>query len=106
MTFAITSTRRMDLDTFASRTGLHPDLIRRLVTLGLLEAATEHGGELSFALSEVATARRLQRLRAGLCLNYAALGVVMDLLDRITALETALRHLPPSIGEKSWTPTD
>ena len=33
----------------------------------------------------------MQRLRAGFALNYAALGLVTDLLDRITALEAALR---------------
>jgi hypothetical protein len=31
------------------------------------------------------------RLRVGLSLNYPALGLVMDLLDRIEALEAALR---------------
>ena len=106
MTFAITSPRRIDVDMFASRTGLHPDLVRRLVTMGLLEAVTGNGDDLSFAPSQIATARRLQRLRAGLCLNYAALGVVVDLLDRISALEIALRHQSPNIGETPWTPTD
>ena len=32
---------------------------------------------------------RVQRLRAGFALNYAAIGLVTDLLDRITVLETA-----------------
>ena len=35
---------------------------------------------------------RIQRLRAGLCLNYASLGLVLDLLDRISQLEAALRR--------------
>jgi hypothetical protein len=34
----------------------------------------------------------MQRLRAGFALNYAALGLVADLLDRIAALEEALRR--------------
>lgn len=106
MTFAIRSSRRIGIEAFSERTGLHPDLVRRLVTLGLLEPASGDGDELSFAPSEIATAQRLQRLRAGLCLNYAAIGVVMDLLDRIAALETALRHQSPSIGERPWTRTD
>jgi hypothetical protein len=33
----------------------------------------------------------MQRLHAGFALNYAALGLVTDLLDRIAALEAALR---------------
>jgi hypothetical protein len=43
----------------------------------------------------LATAARIQRLRAGFSLNYAAVGLVMDLLDRIEELETALRRTPP-----------
>jgi chaperone modulatory protein CbpM len=33
-------------------------------------------------------------LRAGLGLNYTAVGVVLDLLDRIDALEAVLRARP------------
>jgi len=33
----------------------------------------------------------VQRLRAGFALNYAAIGLVTDLLDRIAVLEAALR---------------
>jgi len=33
----------------------------------------------------------VQRLRAGFALNYAAVGLVTDLLDRIAVLEAALR---------------
>ena len=35
----------LDLDTFARAAGLHPDLVRRLVALGLLEAAPTPGGD-------------------------------------------------------------
>jgi chaperone modulatory protein CbpM len=35
---------------------------------------------------------RIERLRTGLSLNYAALGLVIELLDRITELEGALRR--------------
>jgi hypothetical protein len=34
---------------------------------------------------------RVQRLRAGFGLNYAAIGLVTDLLDRIAVLEAAAR---------------
>jgi DNA-binding transcriptional MerR regulator len=93
----------LTLDAFARATGLHPDLVRRLVSLGLLEPASSHEQELRFAPSQVATAARLQRLRAGLALNYAALGVVCDLLDRIAELEAALRTRNRSWGGPSWT---
>ncbi|MGU3587195.1 chaperone modulator CbpM [Rhodococcus sp. C26F] len=87
-------------DAFAERTGLHPDLIRKFVTLGLLDARRDTGGEMSFEPSEVAHAARIQRLRTGLGLNYSAIGLVLDLLDRIENLEAASRgrRTPP------WTP--
>jgi hypothetical protein len=80
---------RLDLEAFARASGLHPALVERLVALGLLETADE--GPL-FAASELVRAHRIQRLRAGLGINYAALGLVLDLLDRIDALESRLRR--------------
>jgi chaperone modulatory protein CbpM len=82
---------RLNLGAFARETHTHPDLIRRLVTLGLLDADRDAAGELWFAPSQVAAMGRVQRLRAGFALNYAAIGLVIDLLDRISDLEAALR---------------
>ena len=79
------------LDTFAAMTGLHPDLIRRLVALGVIDAARDSADELWFPRSQVAALARVQRLRAGFALNYAAIALVTELLDRIAVLETALR---------------
>jgi len=81
----------LSLDYFARRCGLHPELVQRFVTLGLVPAVRDADGELWFDPAQVAAVARLQRLRATLPLNYAALGLVCDLLDRITELETALR---------------
>jgi DNA-binding transcriptional MerR regulator len=83
--------RLMGNEEFARRCGLHPDLLRRFVALGLLPAVRDAGGALWFDAAQVAAVARLLRLRAALPLNYAALGLVVDLLDRITELETALR---------------
>jgi hypothetical protein len=80
----------MDLAEFARRCGLHPELVRRFVALGLVPAVRDADGALWFAPAEVAAVARLRRLRAALPLNYAALGLVVDLLDRITELETVL----------------
>jgi DNA-binding transcriptional MerR regulator len=63
----------------------------RLVALGLVDADRDAGGQLWFSPAQLAVMARIQRLRAGLALNYAAIGLVSDLLDRITVLETALR---------------
>jgi chaperone modulatory protein CbpM len=103
VTSALTRVRRLDLETFARVTDLHPDLVRRLVTLGLLQAVPDAAGELWFLPTEIGAACRIQRLRAGLSLNYASLGVVVDLLDRITELEAALRHRSQDTGGRPWT---
>lgn len=78
------------LPEFCVRTGADPRLVRRYVALGLLVPVV-HGTEHRFTAAHAAQLGRLQRLRIGLGLNYTALGVVCDLLDRITELEAALR---------------
>lgn len=93
MSYAMVRVRApgLSLDEFAAVTGLHPELIRRLVALGVIDAARDSAGELWFPRSQVAAVARVQRLRAGFALNYAAISLVTDLLDRIAVLETALR---------------
>jgi hypothetical protein len=78
-------------DEFARNCGLHPELVRRFVALGLVHAVRDVDGTLWFTPAAVAEVARVQRLRAALPVNWAALGLVVDLLDRITELETALR---------------
>jgi chaperone modulatory protein CbpM len=106
-TYALARPHRLALEPFANSAGLHPEQVRRLVALGLLEAAPDAAGELWFPPNQLAAAARLQRLRDGLALNYAALGLVVDLLDRIAALEAALRSQPRPIarGGPTWTRT-
>jgi chaperone modulatory protein CbpM len=89
--YALVRPVRLNLEAFATATGTHPDLIRRLVALGILDANRDAAGELWFPPSQVAVMGRVQRLRAGLALNYAAIGLVIELLDRIAELEAALR---------------
>ena len=88
---------RLSLDTAAARSGLHPELIRRFVALSLVEGTTDPSGRVWLAPSAVATLARIQRLRAGLSLNYAAIGLVLDLLDRIDVLEAQVR------SHRRWT---
>ena len=91
MSHALVRARRLDLDEFAAAAGMHPDLVRRLVALGVLDAVYDPARRYWFAPAELAQVGRIQRLRAGFALNYAAIGLVTDLLDRIAALEAALR---------------
>jgi chaperone modulatory protein CbpM len=103
MTLSITRPARLGLEPFSHTTNLHPQLVRRFVELGLLDATRDASGELWFAPSQVAAAARLQRLRAAFALNYAALALVVDLLDRIANLEAAARTSPRPIGGQPWT---
>ncbi|MEU0038202.1 MULTISPECIES: chaperone modulator CbpM [unclassified Streptomyces] len=94
---------RLGLDAVARRTGIHPDLVRRFVALGLVDATRDATGRLWFAPSAPVALARIQRLRAALPLNYASLGLVVDLLDRISELEDALRRSNAgSRSDESW----
>ncbi|MFF3565448.1 chaperone modulator CbpM [Streptomyces sp. NPDC002574] len=94
---------RLSLDTVARRAGLHPDLIRRFVALGLVDAERDAAGHLVFDPTAPAVLARIQRLRTGLCLNYASIGLVLDLLDRISLLEAALRGRGTRSETPPWT---
>jgi chaperone modulatory protein CbpM len=102
-TYPLGRPARLDLESFARAAGLHPDLVMRFLALGLLEVERDSAGRLQFSPAQVAAVCRLQRLRAGLSLNYAALGLVVDLLDRIALLEAALRKRAPGTGGLLWT---
>src|ERR1700759_3886292 len=102
--YALARPNRLGLDTYARMTGVHPELIRRLAALGLLEATRDSGDDLWFDIAEVRAMARIQRLHHGLNLNYAALGLVIDLLDRIEQLERLQRrHRHHQAGEDRWT---
>jgi chaperone modulatory protein CbpM len=92
VSLALVRTRQLGLDDLAKAAGMHPDLIRKLVALGIVDASRGPAGELWFSPAQLAVLARVQRLRAGFALNYAAVGLVVDLLDRIAVLEAALRR--------------
>ncbi|WP_329079726.1 MULTISPECIES: chaperone modulator CbpM [unclassified Streptosporangium] len=102
-TYQLARPARLDLETFARATGTHPELVRRLVALGVLDAWTDAAGHLWFPPSQLLTMARVRRLRAGFSINYAALGLVMDLLDRIADLEAAQRGRSRPTGGPPWT---
>lgn len=93
---------RLSLDSYARITGVHPDVIRRLVALGLLERARDADGSLWFAPSQVREMATIQRLHLRLNLTYSSLGLVRDLLDRISELERSQRR-SRSEGGPPWT---
>ncbi|MGW3133382.1 chaperone modulator CbpM [Streptomyces sp. NPDC001123] len=101
--YALVPVPRLSLAAVALRSGLHPDLIRRFVALGLVDAERDSAGRLVFDPTAPAVLARIQRLRTGLCLNYASIGLVLDLLDRISLLEAALRGRGTRSETPPWT---
>ncbi|HVD53374.1 MAG TPA: chaperone modulator CbpM [Propionibacteriaceae bacterium] len=90
--YALARPYRLSLDSYAHLTGVHPDLVRRLTALGLLEMTRDAQGGLWFEPSQVAAMARIQRLHRELNLSYASLGLIIDLLDRVAQLERLHRH--------------
>ncbi len=78
----------------AFRAGLHPELLERFIRLGLIEFIDRKGdGEPLFDSSVVPLLRRILRLRNELGVNYAGIGLVLELMSRIEALEARVREL-------------
>ena len=96
MTYALMRRPDLSTDAFAAAAGLHPDLISRLVALGLLEPHVDELGNRCFAQAQLIRLAQIRRLHAGLPLNYEAVGIVLDLLTRIDELQAQLRR-------RTWT---
>jgi chaperone modulatory protein CbpM len=89
--YVLVKAPRLSIESFASATELHPRIVLRLVALGLIDAERDHRGNLIFPTSQISVVAKIQRLRHGLGLNYAGVGAVLELLDRVADLETQLR---------------
>ncbi|BDD87747.1 chaperone modulator CbpM [Desulfofustis limnaeus] len=71
---------------------LHPQMLQHFMVFGLIDPEIDRPCPL-FAEGVIVRIRKIQRLRGDLGLNLAGCGLVLDLLDRIDALETELRYL-------------
>lgn len=96
MARTITLTRRIGprlvgIEVLARDSGLHPEVVSRLVRLGLLETA----GDSQFAPEAAARLARAVRLRRDLGLSYGAAVLACELLARIDELEARLRRYEP-----------
>jgi hypothetical protein len=92
----VTLTRRIGprligIEMLARDSGLHPEVVSRLVRLGLLETA----GEAQFAPDAAARLAQAARLRRDLGLSYGAAVLTCELLARIDDLEARLRRYEP-----------
>ncbi|HLV79184.1 MAG TPA: chaperone modulator CbpM [Chthonomonadaceae bacterium] len=93
----------LDEDDLARVTGLHPDMVRRLYSLGALEAEEEWQGRPLFAPAMLARLRRMLRLRRDLGLSWHGLGMVAELLERIDRLEARVRQLETTLASPEGT---
>jgi chaperone modulatory protein CbpM len=75
------------LETLAQRARLHPQVVRRLVQLGLLEPGGGTTAAPLYRARDAALLVRAVRLRGDLGLNYAGAVLVCELLARIEDLE-------------------
>jgi hypothetical protein len=74
----------VELGALAREAGLHPEVVRRFVRLGLLEPAP-------FPRDAAARLARAGRLRRDLGLNYAGAVLACELLAHIEQLEARVR---------------
>lgn len=94
VTEAGTTSTLLTLREVAYQCGVHPELIDRLSRLGLIDAADcSFSGEALFHREVVTVIGRILRLRNELGVNYAGVGVILELMERIEALEATIREL-------------
>jgi DNA-binding transcriptional MerR regulator len=79
--------KQVTLQTLAMRAGVHPALVERFVEFGLIEPAQWDGSTCYFDVSAIPRLRMIGRLRGSLGINLAGIAVILDLLDRMGALQ-------------------
>jgi hypothetical protein len=96
------------IETLAQEAGIHPDLARRLVRLGLIEPSGGTRTTPLFGPEDAPLVARAVRLRRDLGLNFAGAVLACELLARIDELEARLHDAAPPHGQHeviAWTRT-
>ncbi|HYN00859.1 MAG TPA: chaperone modulator CbpM [Vicinamibacteria bacterium] len=83
----------LTLEDAAARAGLHPVLVARFVEFGLVEPAERTGAELRFDVACLPRLAAISRLRKDLGVNLHGVAVILDLVDRLAALQRELAWL-------------
>jgi chaperone modulatory protein CbpM len=84
--------RTATLEGVAREAGMHPELVLRLVRLGLVEPIGGTAREPLFASDAAARLARAARLRRDVGIDYAGAVLASELLARIEELEQRLRR--------------
>ena len=84
---------RLTLEAAAARVGLHPVLVERFVEFGLVEPAERTGAEIRLDAACLPRLGAISRLRTDLGVNLHGVAVILDLVDRLAAVERELAWL-------------
>ena len=77
----------LTLENLAEHANMHPALVERYVQCGLLEPSAPEGAKLLFDAAAVPRLRTIGRLRENLGVNVAGIAVILDLIDKVCALQ-------------------
>ena len=79
--------QQLTLEALAAHADMHPELVERFVEFGLIEPMEYEGATVLFDASAIPRLRMIGRLRESLGINLAGVGVIVNLLDRLCALQ-------------------
>jgi len=89
----------LTLEDLATAASLQPKRVETLVGVGLLEPSAATGSGPLFPVSSIERLQRIGRLRRDLGVNLAGIAVILDMRERIEALQSDMRHLRRCLGE-------
>jgi chaperone modulatory protein CbpM len=78
---------RVTLEVLATSAGLHPALVESFVEFGLIEPVERVGTQSLFDSGCVMRLHTIMRLRHDLGANLPGIAVILDMLDRLNALQ-------------------
>ena len=87
MTLRRIEPEQLTLESLATCAGVHPALITYFVEYGLLEPSARMGTQWLFDTRCIVRLRMIERLRRDLGANLPGIAVILDLLDRLSALQ-------------------
>jgi DNA-binding transcriptional MerR regulator len=85
--------QQLTLDALALHAGVHPALIERLVEFGLITPSEREGAQVFFDPSAVSRLQAIIRIRKTLGVNLAGVSVILDLVDRLCAVQRENKKL-------------
>jgi DNA-binding transcriptional MerR regulator len=85
--------RRLTLEALADAAGCHPGLVEQFIAYGLFGPVGEEGRAVWFDVRAVRRLRTIRRLREDLGINLPGVAAVLDLLERVDALQRELANL-------------